>query len=93
MNNIYATGFSNGAVGDSYMNLGEYSIAMKYYKEVLKIMIGGKLPETHRMYSGIAHVFTGMQQYDSALFYARKGYALFKTSPYFTTDDWETKRV
>ncbi|TKK65387.1 hypothetical protein FC093_19960 [Ilyomonas limi] len=91
MNNIYATGFSNGAVGDSYANLGEYSTAMKYYREVLKIGIREKLPELHRMYSMLAPVFIGMQQYDSALFYAKKGYALFKTSPCFTSNDWDTK--
>lgn len=91
MNNRDATGFSNGAVGDSYANLGEYSTAMKYYKEVLKIGIREKLPELHLMYSGIAPVFIGLQQYDSALFYAKKGYTLFKTNPYFKSNNWDTK--
>jgi tetratricopeptide (TPR) repeat protein len=90
MNNIIATGFSFGAVGDSYSNLGEYSTALTYYREVLKIGIKENLPELHRMYSGMAPVFLGMRQYDSASFYAQKGYALFKTSAYHTSNDWDT---
>ncbi len=88
MKDINATGFSFGAVGDSYLNLGEYSTAMKYYKEVLKLGIREKLPELHRMYSMLAPVFIQMRQYDSALYYAKKGFTLFKTSLYYTSHDW-----
>lgn len=90
MDDINATGFSFGAVGDSYMNLGEYAIALKYYREVLKIGIREKLPELHRMYSGLTVVFLGMKLNDSALLYAQKGYQLFKESPYYTANNWET---
>ena len=72
MKDINATGFSFGAVGDSYSNLGEYNTALKYYKEVLKIGIRENLPELHRMYSGFVPVFLGMQQYDSALFLCKE---------------------
>ncbi|MBX2923966.1 MAG: hypothetical protein KF746_17335 [Chitinophagaceae bacterium] len=91
MNSIYATGFSSGAVGDSYANLGEFAAAMPYYKKVLQIGIENKLPELHRMYSMLSPVFIGLKQYDSALFYAQKGYALFKTSSYYSSNDWEMK--
>jgi len=79
MDDINATGFSYGAVGDSYMNIGEYAMALKYYREVLKIGIREKLPELHRMYSGLSAVFVGMKLYDSALLYAKTGYRLFNS--------------
>lgn len=91
MDDLNAKGFSFGTVGDSYLNFGEYSVALKYYKEVLKIGISNKLPELHRMYSGLAPVYLGLKQYDSALFYVKKGYELFKTSPYYLSNDWNTK--
>ncbi len=91
MKDINATGFSFGTVGDSYFNLGEYSTAMKYYKEVLKIGIRENLPELHRMYAMLVPVFLAMQEYDSALYYAREGFRLFKSSPYYTSNDWDTK--
>lgn len=89
MNNIYATGFSSGAVGDCYQNLGEYATALPYYKKVLALGEKNKLPELHRMYSMLVPVFIGMQQYDSAMWYAQKGYALFKTSSYYNSNDWD----
>ena len=91
MNSIYATGFSNGTVGDAYSNLGEYSAALPYYKNVLQIGIDNNLPELHRMYGMLAPVFIGLQQYDSAMFYALKGYELFKKSSYYHSNNWDTK--
>jgi two-component system sensor histidine kinase UhpB len=91
MNNLDATGFSNGAVGDSYSSLGEYATALTYYKVVLGLGIENKLPELHRMYSMMTPVFLGLKQYDSAMWYAKKGYELFKTSAYFTSNDWNTR--
>jgi two-component system sensor histidine kinase UhpB len=90
MDDINAKGFSFGAVGDSYMNIGEYAVALKYYREVLKIGIREKLPELHRMYTGLTAVFVGMKLYDSALLYAKTGYQLFKASPYYTANNWDT---
>lgn len=90
MDDINAVGFSFGAVGDSYMNIGEYATALKYYREVLKIGIRENLPELHRMYSGLTAVFLGMKLFDSALLYATTGFQLFKASPYFTTNNWDT---
>jgi two-component system sensor histidine kinase UhpB len=91
MKDINATGFSFGTVGDSYLNLGEPATAIKYYKEVLKLGIRAKLPELHRMYSMLAPVFIQLQEYDSALYYARKGFTLFKTSVYYTSNDWNMR--
>jgi two-component system, NarL family, sensor histidine kinase UhpB len=91
MNSIYATGFSNGAVGDSYHNFGEYDTALKYYKVVLEIGKKNKLPELCQLYSLLTPVFIGLHQYDSALWYARKGYTLFKNSPWSSAGDWNMK--
>jgi tetratricopeptide (TPR) repeat protein len=88
MKDINATGFSFGAVGDSYLNLGEPGTAMKYYKEVLKLGEKYRLPELHRMYSMLAPVFIQLNEYDSALYYAKKGFTLFKTSLYYNSHDW-----
>jgi tetratricopeptide (TPR) repeat protein len=92
MNNIYATGVSFGAVGDSYSNLGEYSTALKYYKKYLRSVSGKIFLNYTAMYSGMVPIFLGMQQYDSAVFYAKKGYALFKTSSFYASNDWNTWR-
>jgi two-component system, NarL family, sensor histidine kinase UhpB len=91
MKDINATGFSFGAVGDSYLNLGEPAMAMKYYKEVLKLGIREKLPELHRMYSMLAPVFIQLHEYDSALYYAKKGLSLFKASVYYASNDWNMR--
>lgn len=89
MNSIYATGFSNGTVGDCYQNLGEYDSALKYYKVVLNIGIENHLPELHRMYSLITPVFIGMKQWDSAMWYAQKGYELLKLSRHLDSNSFE----
>jgi tetratricopeptide (TPR) repeat protein len=91
MDDINATGFSFGAVGDSWLNLGEYNMALKYYRKVLAIGINKHLPELHRMYSGMAPVYLGTKQYDSALYYAKTGIDLFRKSDYYSSGNWDTR--
>ncbi|HEY4111546.1 sensor histidine kinase [Puia sp.] len=91
MDDVYARGYSFGAVGDSYINLGEFATGLKYYREAFKQGIAAKVPELHRLYSLLVPVFVGLKQYDSALFYAKTGYVMFINSPFFTNNDWDTK--
>ncbi len=77
----FTLGWSNGMLGDCYYNLGEYEMALHYYREVMKIAEANALPDLHEIYSNGAPVFIKLRQYDSALYYAQKGYTLFKQQP------------
>lgn len=83
LDNPYVKGFSNGILGDAYYNMGEYKTSLEYYRKALQVAVSNKLPEVHLLYCGFTPDFIGLGQYDSALFYARLGYDLFRQMPLF----------
>ncbi|MEJ0101976.1 MAG: histidine kinase [Bacteroidota bacterium] len=91
LNNPFAIGWSNGMLGDCYFNLGEYATALSYYREVIKTAEKDSIIDLFSIYSALVPVFISLHQYDSALLYAKKGYALFKSNPLLNKGDENTK--
>ncbi len=91
LNNPKTIGLSNGMLADCYYNLGEYSTSLQYYREVEKIGEQSFPDQLYAIYGNLSHIFEAMQQYDSALIYARKCYELIKLNPSFNKNDEDDK--
>lgn len=76
LNDPHALGWSMGMLGDCYFNLGDYSTALKYYRQIKQLAEQNSIIDLYSIYSGLVPVLVQLHQYDSALFYAKKGYAL-----------------
>ena len=90
LNDPFTIGWSNGMLGDCYFNLGEYNTALGYYREVIKTAEKDSIIDLFSIYSALVPVFIHLHQYDSALLYAKKGYALFKSNPLLNKGDENT---
>ena len=78
LNTPYTIGVSNGMISDCFYNLEEYNTSLMYWRKVVKICEQSLPAERYSIYGNLSHIFSGAQQYDSALFYARKSYDLIK---------------
>lgn len=78
LNNPLMLAYSNGQLSDSYGNLGEYDLALKYWRESVKTAEQLYPDERPAVYGVSSHIFENMHQYDSALIYAEKSYSLIK---------------
>jgi two-component system sensor histidine kinase UhpB len=81
LNDHEAIGWSNGMIADSYLNLGDYNIAMLYVRVVIKLIAQYKPEDLASGYAVIVPIYVGLHQYDSALIYAKKSYELLKANP------------
>jgi two-component system sensor histidine kinase UhpB len=81
LNNTYTLSWCDGMLGDCYFNMGQYNEALKHYRIILKRAEKDSIIDLPQLYVGLVPVFESLKQYDSALFYARKGYALFRSMP------------
>jgi two-component system sensor histidine kinase UhpB len=79
LNNTYTLSWCDGMLGDCYFNMGQYNEALKHYRIILKRAEKDSIIDLPQLYVGLVPVFESLKQYDSALFYARKGYALFRS--------------
>ena len=67
---------SNAKLTECYYYFGEYTTALKYAHEELK-MVAVYFPDRIFLpWANIAKVYQGMGQFDSALFFARKAYGI-----------------
>jgi signal transduction histidine kinase len=87
----YTIGYANGLLSDCYYYLGEYQTSMQYWREVIKISEETLPDELFNIYGNASHIFTGMNEYDSALIYARKSYKLMKSKPSLNKDNDDSK--
>jgi signal transduction histidine kinase len=74
----YATGWSNGMLADSYINVGDYASALGYIRVIMGIMAESFPDELFSGCSVFVDEFIGLRQPDSALLYGREGLALLK---------------
>ena len=81
LNETNALGWSDGMMADCYFNMGQYSEALKHYRIILKRAEKDSIIDLCQLYAALVPVLEKLKQYDSALSYARKGYALFKSMP------------
>jgi two-component system, NarL family, sensor histidine kinase UhpB len=81
LNTMYTLGWCEGMMGDCYFNMGQYNEALRHYRPILKRAEKDSIIDLPELYVALVPVFEGLKQYDSALFYARKGYALFRSMP------------
>jgi len=81
LNSTYTLGWCDGMMGDCYFNLGQYNEALRHYRIILKRAEKDSIVDLPQLYVALVPVFENLKQYDSALIYARKGYALFKSMP------------
>jgi two-component system, NarL family, sensor histidine kinase UhpB len=81
LNNTYTLGWCDGMMGDCYFNMGQYNEALRHYRIILKRAEKDSIRDLPELYVALVPVFENLKLYDSALFYARKGYALFKSKP------------
>lgn len=91
LNNTYTFGWANGMMGDCFYNLSEYDSCIQYYRKILRRAEHDSIIDLPSLYSNLVPVFVKLHQYDSALFFAKKGYALFKSNPILNKGDYETK--
>ncbi|MEO6733022.1 MAG: histidine kinase [Ferruginibacter sp.] len=87
LNDLHAVGWSMGMLGDCYFNLGDYPTALMYYRRVKQLVEHNSMDDLFSIYSGLVPVFVHLHQYDSALFYAKKGYALQSQNPALNQPD------
>ena len=92
LNNPYTLGYSNGMLSDCYYSLGEYNTSLQYWREVIKICEENLPEERYAVYGNSSHIFAALHQYDSALIYAKKGYALFKENLLSAEDNYNTRQ-
>lgn len=83
LDDLYALGWSNGMLCDSYLNLGDYQTAMRYMRLIMKNIEQHFPDELSSAYANMAPVYIALHQYDSALICAKKSYELLKTNPLF----------
>ena len=83
MNNLYAIGWTIGALADCYYNLGEYNTSLRYERELLKIAEQSFKNEIYHIWINLSRGFESVNQYDSAILYAKKGYETMKRN-----QDW-----
>ncbi len=93
LNNTYTLGWSNGMMGDCYYNLGQYNEALKHYRVILKRAEKDSIIDLSQLYVALVPVLESLKKYDSALFYARKGYALFKSMPVLNEINDDNTRI
>ncbi len=91
LNNPYTIGYSNGMLSDCYYNLGEYNTSLQYWRKVIKIGEESVRDELFSIYANTSRIFKGLQQYDSALIYSKRGYELFKHMPLFKEGSNDSK--
>lgn len=87
LNDNHALGWSNGMLGDCYYNLGDYATAVKYYRQVRQLVEQSGIVDLFSVYSGLVPVFVRLNQPDSALFYAKRGYTLQLRNPLLNLPD------
>ena len=78
LNNPLMLAYSNGQFCDAYWTLGEYDVALKYWRESVKIAEQIYPEERPAVYGLSSRLFEEMQMHDSALIYAKKSYELIK---------------
>src|SRR5450432_488849 len=93
LNTVYALSWSDGMMGDCYYNLGQYSQALKHYRTILKRVEKDSIPDLPQLYVSLVPVLQALKLNDSALFYARKGYQLYKSMPGTDGADNDNLRV
>ncbi|CAN5520433.1 hypothetical protein BH10BAC3_BH10BAC3_07000 [soil metagenome] len=81
LNDQTATGWSNGMLADSYLNLGDYNAALPYVQIVLKIMEQYVPGELYSGYAVIVPIYVALHKYDSALICGKKSLELLKANP------------
>jgi two-component system sensor histidine kinase UhpB len=88
LNTPYTVGYSYGLLSDAYYSLGEYNTSLRYWREVMKICEQSLPGERPYIYENSSQIFAGVQQYDSALIYAKKSYELIKLDSSFIKEDY-----
>ncbi len=83
LNNLYAIGWTMGALADCYYNLGEYNTSLRYERELLKIAEQSFKNEVYHIWINLSRGFESINQHDSAILYAKKGYETMKRN-----QDW-----
>jgi two-component system sensor histidine kinase UhpB len=78
LNKPRSTGYANGMLSDYYYNLGEYTTSLQYWRTVVNIIEHSFPNEMCSAWDGLARIFDGMKQSDSAMFYAKKSYESIK---------------
>jgi signal transduction histidine kinase len=91
LNTPFTLGWSNGMLGDCYFNLGDYVTALQYYRKVIKLAEENAIIDLFALYSNFTPVYTKLHQFDSALYFAKKGYELFKHNPSLNNESDESK--
>jgi signal transduction histidine kinase len=91
MNTTHSICYSKGMLSDCYYNLGEYDTAMHYWREVVTLAETSLKDELFQVYANSSHIFSGMQDYDSALIYAKKSYLQLEAKPWYNRDDYSSK--
>lgn len=81
LHDLYASGWSNGMLADSYINMGDYASALSYIRLVMKTIAESFPDELFSGCSVLVDEFIGLHQPDSALVYGKKGLALLKAQP------------
>jgi two-component system sensor histidine kinase UhpB len=81
LNDLYAWGWSNGMICDSYINLGDYATAMKYIRVIMKNIAEHFPGELFSGYAALVPVYVSLHDYDSAMIVGRKSMELLKAQP------------
>ena len=79
LNNPLMIAYSNGQLCDSYWTLGEYDVALKYWRESVKIAEQFYPEERPAVYGLSSRLFEKMQNDDSALSMQKKATHLLNT--------------
>lgn len=93
LNTPYTIGFSNGMLSDAYYNLGDYETSLSYWRVSMKIARENSLKDLYSVHGNTARIFAALRQYDSALVYIYKCYALVKASPTLGVDNYDGRRI
>jgi two-component system, NarL family, sensor histidine kinase UhpB len=80
INKPLTTGYANGMLSDYHYNLSEYSTSLVYWRKVVKIIEHSFPDDLYSAWGGLARIFDGMNQTDSAMFYAKKSYNRMKVA-------------
>jgi signal transduction histidine kinase len=87
-----ATGYANGMLSDYYYNLGDYTTSLSYWLEAKKIAERWFPGEMYAIWGNLSRIYDGMDQHDSAMWYAKKTYAEIKVNKDLNSNDslWMT---
>jgi tetratricopeptide (TPR) repeat protein len=74
MNSALEIAFANGILSDCFYYLGEFTTSLNYIREVVIIVESSYPDKIYYMWVSMSRIFEGMNQPDSALFYAKKAH-------------------